>query len=171
MEKYCVYHGTKQVFYDDILKNKRFKISQKDCEWLGKGIYFYELYDKAKWWAEIHHKSAVVIENNILVDEKNIVNFDIVEEKLKFLTFIKKIQEHNKDIIINESGGNKKVRFKLLELYRKSRKQLLTINTFESTINDKHPELGYLEFKSYEKQFCLHDNCCIDFNSLKVYSL
>lgn len=173
MGKYCVYHGTNKKAANNILETEYFYSSNKKDEWLGKGIYFYELFEKAEWWAKQNNKKdiPVIIECNFKVDKKDVVNFDIVEEKLKFLKFVEKIQEQKKDIVITEDSNNKKVRYQLLELYRKSRKQLMSINTFESTINLKYPKLGYLEFKSYEKQICLHNDNCIDYKKLKTYNI
>ena len=41
------YHGTTQESAKSILKEKQFKLSQSNKEWLGEGIYFYEQFSDA----------------------------------------------------------------------------------------------------------------------------
>ncbi|UXR73366.1 hypothetical protein MUA48_08300 [Staphylococcus sp. IVB6238] len=70
------YHGTSREAANLITQNKCFKKSKKEDEWLGHGVYFYELIEKAKWWSE-KKKDPVVIETPITVSEEKFINFDL----------------------------------------------------------------------------------------------
>ncbi|RMD04889.1 hypothetical protein D9O40_00620 [Clostridium autoethanogenum] len=78
------YHGTDYNAEKCITKYKKYKVSNKDNEWLGTGIYFFIDKDKQKaienaykWAVNFKHfKYYAVLRSLILVDEDKIINFN-----------------------------------------------------------------------------------------------
>ena len=75
-----------------IIKNSTFNKSSKVNEWLGHGVYFYELIEKAQWWSK-NKNEPVIIEAPISVQEDKLVNLDKPSEEDKFGSFIQSIEK------------------------------------------------------------------------------
>lgn len=58
MKKMTVYHGTIDIYAKEIVKQSVFKESNKNNEWLGKGVYFFAMKGDAQWWAELQVAKA-----------------------------------------------------------------------------------------------------------------
>lgn len=166
------YHGTTQDSASSIIENNNFKKSTKKNEWLGHGVYFYELYEKAEWWAsqieKNKEKAQAIIKSNILVPEKYYLNLDKPSEEDKLAKFIKFIEESGKKFIV--PGDEIEKRCKVMNLYMKHGDFKVITATFTST-NKRHKE--YLDSIGYvrtEKQICVHDTDCIVYNELEVMS-
>ena len=84
------YHGTTKSAANLIIKNSTFNKSSKVNEWLGHGVYFYELIEKAQWWSK-NKNEPVIIEAPISVQEDKLVNLDKPSEEDKFGSFIQSI--------------------------------------------------------------------------------
>ena len=68
--KETVYHGTTTARAQSISQGG-FIHSNKDIEWLGHGIYFFQYAVDAKWWAELQSKQCPeVIKADIEYTEK-----------------------------------------------------------------------------------------------------
>lgn len=78
---FFVFHGTEEKSAENILK-EGFKITRelRDDHWLGEGVYFFrDDAVQAKLWAISKTKPGqiyVVLEGNIIVNEKNFLNLD-----------------------------------------------------------------------------------------------
>lgn len=96
------FHGTKLRFADSIISDN-FKIAEiksTDNHWLGHGVYFYEDYELAEWWAEskakTHRKKygsddeASVIKARIIVN--NIIDLDNPFELNRFSGYCQEIE-------------------------------------------------------------------------------
>ncbi|HCW8851562.1 TPA: hypothetical protein OYK20_002598, partial [Staphylococcus aureus] len=86
------YHGTTKSAANLIIKNSTFNKSSKVNEWLGHGVYFYELIEKAQWWSK-NKNEPVIIEAPISVQEDKLVNLDKPSEEDKFGSFIQSIEK------------------------------------------------------------------------------
>ncbi|GGB85311.1 hypothetical protein [Staphylococcus nepalensis] len=161
------YHGTTQNSALNIIENNNFKKSTKKNEWLGHGVYFYELYEKAEWWGSRNEKPAI-IKSNILVPEKYYINLDKPSEEDKLAEFIKFVERSGKKFIV--SGDKIEKRCKLMNLYMKYGDFKVISATFPSTNKNYKNHLDSIGYVRTEKQICVHDTECIVYNELEVMS-
>ena len=70
------YHGTTQESAKSILKEKQFKLSQSNKEWLGEGIYFYEQFSDAYNWRNRTDKERAVLHSVIEVNDDEYLDID-----------------------------------------------------------------------------------------------
>lgn len=161
------YHGTTQDNSLSIIRNKNFKKSIKNNEWLGHGVYFYELYEKAEWWARFKKKPAV-IKTKILVPEKSYINLDKPSEEDKLAEFIKSIETSGKKFIV--SGDINEFRCQILNLYMKYEGCKVISATLPSTNKKYKRQLESIGYPRTEKQICVRDTKCIVYNELEVMS-
>lgn len=168
MLKIIGYHGTNNSAAQNIISTKCFNYSTKKNEWLGRGIYFYELHSKANWWAKKYKENGTVLKCEINVNDEDLFNLDIPESENLIIDFADELSkqgsfEFSSDEIIR--------RCQLLELFREYNGHKVTIYTFLSTNKFKKEELDYFGFTRTEKQFCVHDNECIGYNNIEVLPL
>ncbi|UXR71071.1 hypothetical protein [Staphylococcus sp. IVB6240] len=158
------YHGTSREAANLITQNKCFKKSKKEDEWLGHGVYFYELIEKAKWWSE-KKKDPVVIETPITVSEEKFINFDLPSAEDELGNFIIEIQ---KDDAFLFSDYEMERRCQTFNMYAGTMGAQVAKATFQST-NKLHKKqfkkIGYIRT---EVQICVYDTDCISYNGLKI---
>lgn len=164
------YHGTTRKAASSIIENNNFKKSIKKNEWLGHGVYFYELYEKAKWWASQIEKDEeqAIIKSNILVPERYYLNLDKPSEEDKLAEFIQFIEKSGKKFIV--SGDEIEKRCKFMNLYMKHGGFKVIAATFVSTNRRYKKYLDSIGYVRTEKQICVHDMDCIVYNELEVMS-
>lgn len=82
--KFEGYHGTTKMNAETIMRQKRFILSNKNTEWLGKGIYFFADYRHAKWWAKLESDKPVsssdspaVVTVRIICSDNAFFDFDL----------------------------------------------------------------------------------------------
>lgn len=162
MEKvFTGYHGTVGENIDsilqDILKNG-FKISSKNNEWLGKGIYFFDNINNAHWWNNSHKKKKLnkgIIKAEIFSEIKHFLDLDDEEDRKKFESKIPKYKDilKSQGIEIKEEDASRILACLLLNLYSKEHGIKLLKKTF--SLNNKN----YLEILSKtQTQYCVIDN-------------
>ncbi len=160
------YHGTDTNSANKILDTKYFRSSKKKNEWLGHGTYLYEELSKARWWASIsskrRNKESMVLECIAKVEKHKVFNFDVPEHANNLIEFIQFIE---KESIMIFDENEDVARCQLLELYRKQRKQKVTIGTFQSTNTYGKKDLEKFGIIRTERQICVHDHECFDFEA------
>lgn len=119
MGNITAYHGTKSCFKDAILK-KNFRVKEphkKDNHWLGHGVYFFDEYELAYWWAEtkvtVHNQkygennSASVIEAYIVYNK--CVDLDTFKGRNIFFLFWQQYEKKlvRKGIVLDFAAGEK----------------------------------------------------------------
>lgn len=92
-KEYIGYHGTSPQNAQSILKNKEFKISNKENEWLGPGVYFFEddIYQAINFCRKARKMKEFIVlksllKGNIIIDLVNTENyrwFMKIHEKIK----------------------------------------------------------------------------------------
>lgn len=90
------FHATTKDLAKQIEYERAFKPSVKENEWLGKGIYFWNTYNDAIFWANKSHKGITemsIITVSIDDYQSNIVDLDIKENMDKLISFIKQYNE------------------------------------------------------------------------------
>ena len=82
------YHGTSKESADAIIKDKKFRISNGEEQWLGDGIYFYPDFGDALNWKYNDNDADVeaVIHAIIRIDDDEYLDLDNEEAKKLFLT-------------------------------------------------------------------------------------
>ncbi|UXR75589.1 MULTISPECIES: hypothetical protein [unclassified Staphylococcus] len=161
------YHGTTQDSASSILKSNHFKKSTKKNEWLGHGVYFFELYEKAEWWVSKRSKPAI-IETKILVPEKYYLDLDKPSEVDKLAEFIKFIEGSGRKFTIK--GDKTQKRCAIINLYMQSCGFKVISATLLSTNKKYEKQLNSIGFHRSERQICVHDTQCIVYNELEIVS-
>ncbi|MEB7719723.1 hypothetical protein [Staphylococcus xylosus] len=167
MSKIIGYHGTSYKAASNIVSNRSFNYSTKSNEWLGRGIYFYELQSKANWWAK-KKTNGRVLECEINVDDDKLLNLDIPENENLIMNFA---DELSKIGDITFSSDKIIRRCQLLNLFQVENEHKVTIYTFPSTNSYKKNELDYFGLNRTERQICVHDKACINYNNIKTLRL
>ncbi|WP_239774584.1 hypothetical protein [Mammaliicoccus sp. N-M50] len=160
------YHGTTRDSASSIILNN-FEKSDKNNEWLGHGVYFYELYEKAEWWGSRKEEPAI-IKSNIIVPAKHYINLDKPSEEDKLGEFIRFIE--NSDEKLMSSGDEIVKRCKLMNLYMRYGDFKVISATFISTNRKYKQYLDSIGYVRTEKQICVHDTECIVYNEIEVMS-
>ncbi|UXV47990.1 hypothetical protein MUA24_02070 [Staphylococcus aureus] len=164
-QKIIGYHGTSEKAALNIIKTRQFKKSDKKNEWLGKGVYFYELLEKAQWWCQ-KKSNPTIIEANILVSSEKLLNLDNTPELDQLARFIKEMNESDHQFVFSEDKTER--RCQLLNIYMEYYGYHVIIGTFVSTNKKYKKELNEIGYTRTEKQICVHNTDCIVYNELKV---
>lgn len=188
----CGYHGTCTKYRSDI---DEYGLDPSKCKyrndhWLGQGVYFFEDYSQALWWAkDIASKScnqdsfALIYKADIIVDKNQVLNLDNNNELDEFYTVMCKIIQGI------ESDGEKRYpiftpgefRAVYLDYYKQEYNIAVIIYTFQKnavkyTTSRTKEELSIqkelaknLNILFKEKQICVSKKECI-FNTKLVYN-
>lgn len=77
------FHGTCMKYFEDIQSEglDPLKCKHRNDHWLGQGVYFFDDYDKALWWASnISEKNkkcgAIIFKAKIIVPDNKVLNLD-----------------------------------------------------------------------------------------------
>ena len=87
------YHGTCSKYRYNIEKNglDPAKCKHRDDHWLGQGVYFFDDYDKALWWAssissQNDNCGGIIFESNIEAPDEEVLNLDDNKQLDVFMT-------------------------------------------------------------------------------------
>lgn len=158
------YHGTSQAAARKIIKDQNFIISTKKNEWIGHGVYLYELKEKAEWWSR-QKSNGTVLECYYNVEPDFILDLDIPEKLDEFISFMDFLTEKGQFELPKDTIER---RCKALELYRKQVNHKVTVATLKSTYKRNKSEVEKLGLIRVEKQICVHDVNCFDFSKFRV---
>ncbi len=90
MSKLIGYHGTFGVDVESIMNNilnNGFTVSEKENEWLGKGIYFFDNDAQAKWWGSVCCKKDKTLKYGIIkvdISYESILDLDNLDDRKKY---------------------------------------------------------------------------------------
>ncbi len=157
------YHGTDRSAAINITKTQNFKISNKKNEWLGKGVYFYELLEKASWWAS-NNKDSVVLKTPINVEHDKLVDLDLPSEEDKFGKFIREMEKSGTYIFDKDEVRR---RCQLINIYMEYIDSHVTVATLPSTNPKYKNEFNQIGYIRTEKQICVHNTDCIVYNEIE----
>ena len=177
------FHGTFFDKCDNIIKSGFIipKPQKTNDHWLGHGIYFYDSYFLANWWAKrkaISYRKKyqekhipAVIYCNIFVPQEQVLNLD---DRIHLQRFARYCNSKTKELGLTEHEFHVKkegdvpsadqIRCFLLDLYKLDNKIGIVIYTFNKQITSysksvfkfgNHINLG-LEYK--EAQYCVSSN-------------
>ncbi|MBZ8175409.1 hypothetical protein [Staphylococcus delphini] len=158
------YHGTTQEAANSIIKESLFKKSSKNNEWLGHGVYFYELLEKAQWWSKGKFQPAI-IETPILVDEEKLVNLDRPSEEDKLGGFIRVMEKEGIFVFDKDKIKRRCQIMNMYMLYVEAQVIIATLLSTNQKFKDVFMDMGYVRT---EKQICVYDTSCIVYNELRI---
>lgn len=102
---YQLYHGTKKEKAEKILRDNKFVFRTSKKHYLGNGVYFYDNCKKAYWWPIIFYKiekeQSRVLKVDIVVDDKDILNFNCPDDDLKFKKFVEEFKKSGYSLLKN----------------------------------------------------------------------
>lgn len=73
------YHGTTRINAEKIVKEQRFVESNRNTEWLGKGVYFFAYIAHAKWWTthgRYSKQTTAVLDADLKYMDEQILDLD-----------------------------------------------------------------------------------------------
>lgn len=85
------YHGTTAENADKILEDQRFLDSNKNNEWLGKGVYFFAYKGHAEWWIsqnKYRDKNTAVLQAKLEYEDDQLLDLDDPEQLKQLEHFI-----------------------------------------------------------------------------------
>lgn len=176
------YHGTCSKYRYNIEKNglDPSKCKHRDDHWLGQGVYFFDDYDKAMWWAtsissQNNSCGGVIFQSHIEASDNEVLNLD---DKKQLDAFITKTMETLKEV--EKSCDRKmpifedaKLRAVFFDYYKEQNKISVIIGTFLKefagyTARRSHSEIELQKkimyvtgIKFQERQICVSKKECI----------
>lgn len=185
LNEFVGYHGTCSRWYNSIEEHglDPEKVKYREDHWLGQGVYLFEEYDRALWWANDQSDKPAnaefyptIYEAKIVAKEEEILDLDNDAQLDKFYDAILEI---NKEIEISLSAKypvfkEKQFRAVYFDYYKEKNNISVIIRTFNKPIasyaktrckNDLNKivslannlGLGYVE-----KQICVSTKRCIE---------
>lgn len=176
------YHGTCSKYRCNIEKNglDPSKCKHRDDHWLGQGVYFFDDYDKAMWWAtsissQNNNYGGVIFQSHIEASDNEVLNLD---DKKQLDAFITKTMETLKEVEKSCDGKmpifeDPKLRAVFFDYYKEQNKISVIIGTFLKefagyTARRSHSEIELQKkimyvtgIKFQERQICVSKKECI----------
>lgn len=141
--KILVYHGTSTEAAGRIRKERLFRESRKDIEWLGKGAYFFAFKKDAEDWTmkmKYRLKDGVVLTVQLEYEDQEMLDLD---DSAQLIALDQELQKLEKRIFNNcttkfSGGVGQKRRWCLAcNLYRKLHPEIaITSYTFHQGVSD-----------------------------------
>lgn len=184
------YHGTCSKYRCNIEKDglDPQKCKYRKDHWLGQGVYFFDDYEKAMWWAttissQNDNCGAIIFKSIIEAPDEEVLNLDDNKQLDEFMTESLKLIE---DIKVNCPGKmpifeDSKFRAVLFDYYKQQNGISVIIGTFnkefagyttkrsESDRRTQHKIMNVIGIKFREKQICVSKKEYIKFTKL-VYN-
>lgn len=176
------YHGTCSKYRYNIEKNG---MDPKECKyrddhWLGQGVYFFDDYRKALWWASVtssHNDNCggIIFRADIKASDEEVLNLDDQKQLDVFITASIKTLEEVKNSCLGKMPKfeDKKFRAVLLDYYKQRNGISVIIGTFQKdyagyTKKRSHSELemqkkimDIIGIRFKERQICVSKKECI----------
>ena len=176
------YHGTCSKYRYSIEKKG---LDPSECKhrndhWLGQGVYFFDDYDKAMWWAssissQNDNCGGIIFQSDIDAPDEEVLNLD---DNKQLDTFITKTLETLEDIKKSCSGKmpifvDSSFRAVFFDYYKEQNKISVIIGTFQKefagyTTRRNYYErelqkkiMGIIGIKFQERQVCVSKKECI----------
>lgn len=148
------YHGTTMDSAKKIIKDNAFLISNKNDEWLGEGIYFYEKYsDAIKWELKDKHKSEAVLHVIVEINNDEYIDFDSDEGKKLFEGMMRIIKEEN--IVIDDKSSQKNQCSTMNYIWQNNPNIKVIFASFPT---EKSIYKVMLPYRTLRREFCVRSN-------------
>lgn len=176
------YHGTCSKYRYNIEVNglDPARCKYRDDHWLGQGVYFFDDYDKALWWATTISSrngncGSVIFESDIEASDDEVLNLDDKEQLDEFMTeTLKTLKEAEKachsKMPIFEAANFRAVFF---DYYKEQKGIAVIIGTFQKefagytkrrSCSEKETQkkiMNIIGIKFSERQICISKKECI----------
>ena len=169
MKTYKGYHGTVSNYAKKI-ETDGFTIKPskpEDDHWLGHGIYFYEDYEDARYWAESKSKkkqqTPVVYKATLEANDEDIFDLDIKMNVIKLAEYEEEYSKFLKEMGIIIKGTDKQYRCTLLDSYKKEFAIMIISYTFENrwSWTENNTKSKVIDIKFKKKQLCATNSSVI----------
>jgi len=179
-EKVCKligYHGTFGEDIISVMKNildSGFILSDKENEWLGRGIYFFDNDAQAKWWGKEQCKKNKIFKYGIIkavISYEKILDLDNLDDRKKYeeacYEYSKEIAKR-KPVFKDKSQAELLIQCLFLSMY----KDRNNIDVIKKTFNlEKKEKQKYNVLTKTHIQYCVSkekniSNKCIHYSSV-----
>lgn len=109
MREYIGYHGTNSEAAEAICETQTFKLSRKEDEWLGEGVYFFCDCEDAIWWCKKNQEqfSSTYSVLEAIIHAENIIDLSHSYNDMKvFKTFCLIVKEKSERMTNGEKRKN-----------------------------------------------------------------
>lgn len=184
------YHGTCLKHRNSI---ERFGLDPSKCKyrdnhWLGQGVYFFDDYDKARWWAssisnQNDNCGAVIFQSRIIAPDNEVLNLDDYKQLDDFITSTLKTLEEIEQRCQGEMPifEDSSIRAVFFDYYKEQNKISVIIGTFQKPFAGYTSPRSDLEKKMQkkimkviglsfcERQICVSKRECIE-STILIYN-
>nr|DAF24366.1 MAG TPA: hypothetical protein [Caudoviricetes sp.] len=153
------YHGTIKENAKKIIKENHYKLSTKNDEWLGDGIYFFKDIFWANYWARMvsknWHGQPAVLKSLISCKNEEYFDLDSVDNKKKIENSLKDFANTESSVGAPKFKDEKETRRFYCNFYAELNNILVYSCNF--------PGVGFddLGFPKAQVQYCVRDNSAI----------
>lgn len=177
------YHGTCSIHRANIEENglDPAKCKYRDDHWLGQGVYFFDDYDKALWWASTISSQngdcgGVIFKSDIEASDAEVLNLDDKRQLDSFMTEIMQVIEDAKKECLGQMpvfDGERVTRAVFFDYYKIHNNISVIIGTFQkefagyttrrsSSERDLQKKImDMIGIRFYERQICVSKKECI----------
>lgn len=176
------YHGTCSKYRYNIEKNglDPSKCKRRDDHWLGQGVYFFDDYDKALWWAtsissQNGNCGGIIFKADIEAPDEEVLNLDDNKQLDAFMTKTLETLEEVKKFCPRQMPIFEDANFRAVffDYYKEQNEISVIIGTFQKefagyTTKRNYSErelqkkiMGIIGIKFKERQICVSKKECI----------
>ena len=155
------YHGTCSKYRYNIEKNglDPAKCKHRDDHWLGQGVYFFDDYEKALWWAssissQNDNCGGIIFKSNIEAPDEEVLNLDDNKQLDAFMTETLKTLEEVKKLVLERCQYLRMLISELSFLITTTKR-----NYSERELQKKIMDIIGIKFQ--ERQICVSKKECI----------
>lgn len=184
------YHGTCSKYRYNIEKSglDPSKCKHRDDHWLGQGVYFFDDYDKAMWWAtsissQNDNCGGIIFKSNIEAPDEEILDLDDNKQLDAFMTQTLETLEEIKNNCLGQMPIFEDAKFRAVffDYYKEQNEISVIIGTFQKEFAGYTTRRNYSErelqkkimdiigIRFQERQICVSKKECIKSTKL-VYN-
>lgn len=151
------YHGTSIKCANTIIKEKQFKVSTNDNDWLGEGIYFYFSLTDAYDWRD----SDAILHSVIKIDDDEYLDIDSEEGEEIYQDIINFISDTH---CVEVCGDIQKNQYAVAMMIWDTYSKVKVISASFPTEKTKFKTL--IDKRRRRREFCVRNNSIIKYTNL-----
>lgn len=159
--KITCYHGTSKANADKIVKEHLFFQSDKENEWLGRGIYFFGEKEDAHWWnshSRFDGQEMEILEVELVCDESDILDLDDRATFLEVNNLVGEMLRSTPANGVNLENKSKHQRQCFFCNYVQTLVPQIKIRTYTFSTPFYKNNLTDFGFSKKQKQYCVVDH-------------
>lgn len=151
------YHGTSNENADNILKENKFRLSDSDKEWLGRGIYFYFNFEDAYEW----RNNESILHSVIKIKDEEYLDIDTEEGNRICNGAIALLIKYN---MLSNPKDKKLAQINQCAVMNYIWRLSHTIKVMSKSFPKEPKNIEMImDIRPMRKEFCVRDNDCIKF--------